>query len=398
VIALVLRAHGLGGRPLVLLVTVAVLAVATALPFLAGILLTDIFAGLSVLALYLLVLRAAALKRWERAALLVLVAFSAATHSATLAVLAGLFVVGLAVALARRMLVPFAGLVRGSAALALGAAMLLAANYAVAGRLAWTPGGIALLFGRMLQDGIVARYLAEHCPDARLRLCDHRAELPTDADVFFWGESVFDRLGRFDGLGAEMRLIVLESLAAYPLWQLQAAAAASARQLVKAATGEGIVVDIWHTVGMIEQFAPSALPAMRASRQLAGGIDFTAVNRLHVPAALACMAALFLFVLGMLASAMLRSFPRKRESSLRDPGPRLRGDERSARWRRSFTGLEPLSVTVALAILGNAVVCGALANPHDRYGARMAWLATLVVVIAAWRLASRRPSSPGHAN
>ena len=41
-----------------LLVTIAALSVATTLPWLTSILLTDIFAGLGVLALYLLVLRA----------------------------------------------------------------------------------------------------------------------------------------------------------------------------------------------------------------------------------------------------------------------------------------------------------------------------------------------------
>src|SRR5712691_2891542 len=85
VIALLLRAHGLGGRPVVLLVTAALLSIATALPWIASILLTDIFAGLGVLALYLLVLRAETLTRWERVALVVLVAFAAASHSATLA-------------------------------------------------------------------------------------------------------------------------------------------------------------------------------------------------------------------------------------------------------------------------------------------------------------------------
>ena len=62
----------------------------TALPWLADILLTDIFAGLAVLALYLLVLRPETLERWERVALFALIAFAAATHSATLAVLLAL--------------------------------------------------------------------------------------------------------------------------------------------------------------------------------------------------------------------------------------------------------------------------------------------------------------------
>ena len=61
VLALVLRAHGLGGRPLLLLGIVAALTVFTTLPWLTSILLTDIFAGLGVLALYLLLLRADAL-------------------------------------------------------------------------------------------------------------------------------------------------------------------------------------------------------------------------------------------------------------------------------------------------------------------------------------------------
>src|SRR5262249_54839781 len=154
------------------------------------VLLTDVFAGLAVLALHLSVLHAGALARWERGALFVLIAFAAATHSATLAVLMALLAAGTLVAIFDRARVPFPRLAQGLAALALGAAMLIAANYVVAGRLAWTPGGIGLAFGRMLNDGLVARYLDEHCPDPRFRLCDHRTELPNDADVFFWGDDL----------------------------------------------------------------------------------------------------------------------------------------------------------------------------------------------------------------
>ena len=354
VVALALRVHGLGGRPLALLATVAALAIATALAIIASSLLTDIFAGLGVLALYLVVMRRAALVAWERGALIGLLAFAAATHGATLAVLAALAATAIAAALLRPDLVPSRGLGEGIAALVLGAVLLLGANYAVAGRLAWTPGGMALPFGRMLQDGLVARYLAEHCPDARLRLCRHRHELPTDADVFFWGESVFDRLGRFEGLHEEMRTIVLESLAAYPLQQLAAAARAAGRQLVKVGSGEGTTADVWHTYNMIERFTPAALPAMRAARQQRGELEFAPVNRLHVPVALAAMVLLVATI--ALAGTHAR-----------------------------FADLGPLAVTAALAILLNAAVCGLFANPHDRYGARMAWIAALVVLMAGWR-------------
>jgi hypothetical protein len=359
VIALILRAHGWSGRPLVLLITVAVLAVATTLPWIASILLTDIFAGLGVLALYLVVLRADVLAGWERVALIVLAGFSGATHSATLAVELALMACAALAAPFRRQLVPLAGLGRGIAALVLAPVLLVGANYVVAGQFAWTPGGIALSFGRMLQDGIVARFLADHCPDPRFRLCDHRAELPSDADQFFWGESVFNKLGRFQGLNDEMRTIVLESLRDYPLWQLEAATSASVRQLIAVRTGEGVLNTLWHTYAIIEKFTPAAVPAMRAARQQKGELDFTAINRLHVPVALGSM----LLLLGVIALA----FNRER-----------------------FADLGPLAATAALALLANAAVCGIFANPHDRYGARLIWIATLVVGLVPWRTLDSR--------
>ncbi len=373
VIALVLRVQRLGGHPIILLVTVGVLALTTTLSWIASVLLTDIFAGLAVLALYLIVLRADSLGGWERIGMVVLVAFAAASHSATLVLLLGLLAAALAVFVVWRRLVPLPGLARGAAALALGAAMLLAANYAVAGRLTWTPGGIALSFGRMLQDGIVARYLKEHCPDPRFRLCEHQAELPRDADEFFWGESIFDRLGRFNGLGGEMRTIVIESLKAYPVWQIEAALIASGRQLLKVASGEGVLNSIWHTHGMIEHFVPSALPAMRAARQQKGELDFTLLNKVHVPVALASMALLA----GIIGFGLLRQH--------RERGAPAPADDP---WRNGYL---PFAITIGLAILGNAVVCGVFANPHDRYGARIVWLATLAIAIAPWLWLARNP-------
>jgi hypothetical protein len=364
VLWLTLRAHALAS-PLVLVVTAAVLAIATSLSWLASTLLTDIFAGVAVLALYLVVLRADTLARWERWALIALLAFSAATHTATLAVLLALLAAGLPVAVVRRGIVPFAGLARGALAIVISIALLLAANVAVAGRLAWTPGGSAIPFGRMLQAGIVARYLAERCPDPRLpKLCANRDKLPTDSDFFFWGSDLFDELGRFEGLGDEMRIVVRESLTAYPAAQLSAAITATAQQLVRVATGYGIRNDIWHTHWIIETVAPHATAAMKDAQQQRGDLDFTVVNRLHVPVAWGSM----LLLLGVIALAARR---------------------------RHYAGIGDLATVVALAILANAAVCGALSNPNDRYGARMVWLATLVLLLVPWM--RRNASTSGDA-
>src|SRR5690348_6160755 len=65
------------------------LIVSTALPWLASMLLTDIFAGLSVLSLFLLIVGASRTSALEKIALFIFTAFAAATHSATLVVLLG---------------------------------------------------------------------------------------------------------------------------------------------------------------------------------------------------------------------------------------------------------------------------------------------------------------------
>jgi hypothetical protein len=360
VLVLTLRALHFDARPWLLVGVTALLGAFTTLPWLASVLLTDIFAGIAVLALHLLVFANDSLRRWERAALFVLLAFAVATHSATFAVLLALVA---AAALARAIfrIGEIRGIAQGAAALALGALMLLTANYATAGRFVWTPGGTALPFGRLLQDGIVARYLDDHCPDTRLKLCAFRKELPMDTDDFFWSgpESVFNRLGRFAGMDDEMRAIVIGSLHDYPSWQAEAAIMATARQLVAVGTGEGIEDAIWHTYGIIERFEPSTVSDMRAARQQQSELDFDSFNRIHVPAALVSMALLFVMIV-----AGLR--------------------------REAFAGLGLLAATVSLALLGNAFVCGALANPHDRYGARIAWLPPLLVLLAAWRLGEER--------
>src|SRR5258708_161071 len=122
VLALTLRALGFGGRPFMLVTVTAVLSLFTTLPWLSGILLTDIFAALAVLAVYLLVFGFDGLTRFERRALTALIAFSVATHSATFAVVLALV---LAAALARAMLrydgvasLAWGGILRGSAAVA----------------------------------------------------------------------------------------------------------------------------------------------------------------------------------------------------------------------------------------------------------------------------------------
>jgi len=353
ILQLTLRVFGMV-RPLRLLAMSTALILTTALPWLASTLLTDIFAGLSVLSLFILVLHGERISGIEKCSLFAFTAFAAATHSATLAVLLGLCCAGWVARPLLHQRIAVAGLVRGSLTIVAGAVMLVSANFALSGQLAWTPGGYGVAFGRMLQDGIVTRYLRDHCALQKLKLCPYRDELPATADQFLWGNSMFNTLGRFKGMNDEMGFIVTHSLAEYPAWQAEAAIVATAQQLVRVATGEGTQGWIPHTYGIIERYLPAQLKPMRAAHQQHWDINFAAVNWLHIPVALVSM----LLVIAMFATAI---------------------------WRRRLDELTLLAATVSLALLGNAFVCGVISGPHDRYGARMAWVATFVVLILVVR-------------
>jgi hypothetical protein len=151
-----------------------------------------------------------------------------------------------------------------------------------------------------------------------------------------------------------MGYIVLRSLAEYPEWQAKAALTATADQLMHVATGEGSNGWIPHTYGIIERYIPKQDAPMRAARQQRWHLDFTAINRIHVPVALGSMLlVVILFGRGL--------------------------------WQRRLDDLTLLASTVALALLGNAFICAVISGPHDRYGARMVWLATFVVLTALSR-------------
>ncbi|WP_322514414.1 hypothetical protein SR870_15400 [Rhodopseudomonas palustris] len=352
ILQLTLRVFGIT-RPFRLAAIGVALVATTALPWITSMLLTDIFAGLAVLTLYLLVACRDRTSGLEKALLIAFTAFAAATHSATLGVLTGLCCAGWLLLPFLRGRLSAVGLAQGSITIVAGSLLLLATNYALSGTVAWTPGGSSVAFGRMLQDGLVKRYLDDHCATVKLKLCPYKNELPPTGDDFLWGgNNMFDKLGRFEGLSGEMEFISREALKAYPWLQAKAAAKATWDQLVHVGTGEGTNGWLPHTYGIIERYLPDQSTTMRAARQQHWDINFNAVNWVHIPVALGSM-ALLLVILGRAA------------------------------WRRELDDVTLFAGFVATALLGNALICGVISGPHDRYGARLVWIATFVVLIAA---------------
>jgi hypothetical protein len=359
-IVLTLRAHGLGGRPWLAFGIVSMLTVCTSLPWFSGQLMPDILFPAAVLALYLLSLGSVPLARWERFILVGVIVFAIPSHMAAagmcVAVIAALWLLARVESLALPK--PRLWLVTGS--VAAGIALCPISNFAITGNFAFTPGGSSFLFGRLIEDGIVARYLGDHCPDAALRLCDFRATLPDDADGWLWdGDSPFRKLGGLKGLGAEERAITRATVERYPLMHASTAAVAAVKQLFTFQTEVG-VNDNSPTIRMFGDHFPQLFEKFMRARQQAEHFDVAPLNYLHVPVAALAIAGLGLALLS---------------------GRRLKIAPEAV----------ALCLVILLALAANAAICGIFSHPVGRYQSRLVLLAPLAMalVVAQQRRADR---------
>jgi hypothetical protein len=361
VIMLTLRTHGHGAG--FALAIVPMLALVTSLPWFVGQLMPDIFVPLAVLGLYLLAFRRAQVRTFEIIALTALVAFAIASHMAILATaLVLLFaLVGLRTMMPR-LLPARPNIAAPAGAVASGIALALISNLAIAGVLGFTPGGSSFLFGRLIKDGIVARYLEEKCPDSRLRLCPYRHELPETGDDWLWQDrSPLHQLGGWEEFEPEAKRVILDTLRLYPAAHVSTALLGTIEQLVTLDTGEGLhPYDNWHVEWVLTQHAPNALARYHASAQYRDRFDFIAINRVQVPIALTAMASLPVLFIVL----------------------RRRGHAAAA-----------LVLTVLIALLANAAICGIFSSPSFRYQSRLVPLAVLAVILAALDLRRSGPAA-----
>lgn len=358
-VILMLRAHGFGRSPAGVLVVVLALAALTSLPWYAAQLMPDVLVPTAVLALYLVALRRRALGRFEAVLLCAVVAFAEASHMGTLGLMLALLALVLALRLfGARLARPH--VTAPAAAIVAGIALALLSNLAITGSFAFTPGGTTIAFTRLVDDGIVKHYLDDKCPNAVIRLCAFRNELPQGRGEWLWNDNgPLAKLGGWQNYEDEARRVILDSLVLYPGLHFKSVLSNTLEQFTHAATGDGLVGWMRHARWAMERYAPQVYPHFIAARQQTEEFDFTWLNAVHIPVFLVSLAALPILV-------------------------GLSGN----RVRRPAAAL---ALFVFFALLGNAAICGAVASAYDRYQSRLAALAPLAVAIAAlgWRRANR---------
>lgn len=339
---------------LTLLLVGAGLVVLTGLPWYVGQIEPDCFTALVVLSVYLLAFREDALGGARRLIVMAIASLSIAAHPSDLLLGGGLVLALLVyrglVYILRTEGWPQAEIARPLLCSLLGLCLLVASNYNLTGKIFVSRAGPAFVFARLLQDRIVMRLLDDTCPQSHYRLCAYKDVLPRTADQWLWGrDSPFMKMDRFAGTSTESSHIIWDSVERYPGLQVETALNDSLRQFVTFKTGDQIEPQEWILSKPLAQFIPDQMRAYLGARQQQGEIDFRPINRVHVTVG-------WLSLAGLVAAFVLALERRRRSDSV-------------------------LPAFVLVALLGNAFICGALSNPHDRYQSRLMWLAPFALVL-----------------
>ncbi len=366
---LILRCHDLPAGPLSTAIFCAGLGTVTGISWYTSQLMPDILAPLIVLGLWLLAFHWDTLRWRERTGVALIVLLGLMSHMSCLAMAIGLALVILIAKLAgRRFNWPLTiSLLPPAAIVAASLILMPLLHLPLTGKATFTPGGPVFIFGRLVQDNIAQRWLAEHCPAPGIRLCAMQDRIPHTADDFLWAHtSPFQDLGGWSGTAdAELNYLVRAAIKAYPGDFVRTSLQATATQMIKVATGDGLDEFQPAARGVFTNVLPRTAGPFNAARQQQGEITqslFDTLNAVHVPVAR-------LSVIGLLIIG----------------GWGLRARRHA---------LAALALFTFLALLGNAFICGALSNPHDRYQGRLVWLAPLVCGMAAmswWQSRHKRP-------
>jgi hypothetical protein len=325
-----------------------VLALGSAAPWFASLLMPDFLAPLTVLTLFLLAFGPDERRRWP---VLALASFAIAAHLTHLIIAAAC----LAVVLALRPRVFF----RAAVPLAVAVMLLLATNLIGLGRFGISPYGSVFGLARLVADGPAKIYLDESCPASGYRMCDWTGRMPSDADEFLWSPAgpVWTFPGGPIALAPEASRIVVATILNQPMAVTRASLGNWLSQIVTLRLDK-VIGDkgLDETVGVqLHAYYPMAEEdRFKAAAQRADGLRVIAA-----PWQNAHMAAL---ALGFAGSSILLSWS----------------------WRNDRV-LFTLIVMIAAGLLSNAFATGVLSGPHDRYQARIAWLVLLPPMMFAIR-------------
>jgi hypothetical protein len=208
------------------------------------------------------------------------------------------------------------------------------------------------LAARLIADGPGQAYLDQHCPGSGFRLCDFARNPVVNSDHFLWGpDGVYTASSpeiRRE-LSAEQMRFVIAVVQVYPYATVNAL--------------------IWNAFTQLRLFSLSEFNLFSSEREQikarlpqaeAQWLPRTAAYQQKMPVRMTEILTGPLTAMALLCWAIAWRLPP------------------FAQWRAAFG-------VAAMAVAINAVVCGCLSTPHDRYGARIIWVLAILGWLFVWR-------------
>ena len=350
---LIVRLWGFGRRHL--LATGALLSLLTPAGAFAGLLMPDVFAGLTILCSGVLAVYWNRLRRWECIGVAAVFLFAVAAHPSHLALAAVILVFVLGCRLLRLgPRVPWPAMVLMGAGLLGGLAAEWVFNKAVAAATGAPPVRLPHSLAHLVEMGPGTEYLRRNCPQAGYVACDYVANFPTHWDDFLFSDEPSKGAFWLADAQAKRRMseeqvaFVLDVVRFDPLGVARGLGADVLRQLASFRVDVGRFAPDEPEKFYVGRVPESVVVDMRRSRAMQGG-DFDGWLTGATYAAVA-------------ASLVLLAW-RRRSSSLPTP-----------------PGFNQLAWVIAAGVLANAVICAVFAAPLDRFQSRVIWLVPLLAM------------------
>ncbi len=355
---LILRALGARLTPWALVGVILFLTALTPLSWYVSHLLPDVFAGVLILALFLLGFCRDRLSRPETIYLVVLATLSICFHLTH--VLLAFAVAGagcltwIVFAQSRRRVRPL--LLVAPIALALG--VTFAYSFAAFRNIAFTQYGPPILLARIISDGTGRAYLEKTCPELHYQICPYLDRLPDNEEYILWRVLPTVEFSDYKKFQAEQGAIVLGTVRMFP-WQVAwNALANTARQFVSIDSESVFRPDNLENLTMHFPRIGNAARDTVQSKSGFAGEPLASVNALHnLIAAISLVASI--------AAAWLCLAARRERPAI-------------------LIGLVLYSLVV------NAFVTGALSGVYSRYQGRIIWLLPFAALASALVLLRER--------
>ena len=362
-----------GSRTTSFFALVAVLSVGSSLPFFAGFAMPDVFCGLALLAVVLILIGHDRLRRGEQVGLWAVLTLSMLFHRSNAVLTCGMVlsaIISVSWAGHWRKVAARSGVVACALVTTVGVTHLVQESYRRT--TGFSQGSLPFLISRMLVDGPGKSYLTAHCPGgASPTLCafkDQRAD--SVGDVLFRVET-----GIFGSADYNTRL---------QLQRDELAFAASVLAFDPVGSAKAALANWWEQLGTYMTAEPLVDPARAKGNRF---FDGPALDRLE-PGLTPCMemdgceripfsrlgTSVFdvhrLVILASLAVLLLCVYLLRRSI--------LEGSSAE----RAYAGASlRAGYLILVGVVLNAAVCGIISGPEPRFQARVIWLIPMAAVL-----------------